>query len=419
MDQKENTKPVTGPVPPNRNLDALTISSRAPITIPAHTTSLGATPNEELAPFETVSRAKKKTLKRKASSVNKYAEPEEWWNANDQLIRIDLDEAVQVYKEDKRLYEEGKIPQEVWDSRIVVHLGTQAKLREALSDLQKQRAELNKALHQNFELSPGPSQKFCSLLIEFLEKKERPNSREQSKFRQTLLTVHDALDAQKLNVYCPVVQRYMGASRVKAAHIYPYALGTTVMAMLFGDESIGELFDARNGLLLADFVEEAFDKSQLVIVPAKEARLQPNGTIDRWIIRIIDDSVRKVAVTDMNCELGDLDGRELRFKTEARPAARYLYFHYLLSILRARKHLSSPPGEQPIPWATPGKYMRERMVRALVAEAGHAVFQDRNIANVIPDGAEPDIGERTLAAHLIETPSPTMGEESDNEDTEL
>jgi hypothetical protein len=34
----------------------------------------------------------------------------------------------------------------------------------------------------------------------------------------------------------------MGASRVKAAHIYPYALGTTVMAMLFGDESIGELF---------------------------------------------------------------------------------------------------------------------------------------------------------------------------------
>jgi hypothetical protein len=61
--------------------------------------------------------------------------------------------------------------------------------------------------------------KFCSFLIEFLEKKERRNSREQSKFRQTLLTVHDALDAQKLNVYCPVVQRYMGASRVKAGLI--------------------------------------------------------------------------------------------------------------------------------------------------------------------------------------------------------
>ena len=37
----------------------------------------------------------------------------------------------------------------------------------------------------------------------------------------------------------------------------------------------------RSGLLLADFVEKRFDKHQLVIVPAKEAGLQRDGTIER------------------------------------------------------------------------------------------------------------------------------------------
>jgi hypothetical protein len=44
---------------------------------------------------------------------------------------------------------------------------------------------------------------------------------------------------------------------------------------------VGELFRVRSGLLLADFVEKRFDKHQLVIVPAKEAGLQRDGTIER------------------------------------------------------------------------------------------------------------------------------------------
>jgi hypothetical protein len=74
---------------------------------------------------------------------------------------------------------------------------------------------------------------------------------------------------------------------------------------------------------------------------------QSQGTLGGPVIRI-NNSVKNVAVTDMDCELGDLDGRELHFETEARPAASYLYFHYLLPTLRARKDgrkglLSSPP----------------------------------------------------------------------------
>ncbi|KAF8241976.1 hypothetical protein K440DRAFT_500640, partial [Wilcoxina mikolae CBS 423.85] len=173
-----------------------------------------------------------------------------------------------------------------------------------------------------------------------------------------------------------------------AAHIYPYVLGTTVMRMIFGDEGVGELFHVRNGLLLADFVEKRFDKHQLVIVPAKDARLHQDGTIDRWVLNVVDDSIKDIRVIEINGTFADLHGKELTFRTSARPAARYLYFQYLIAMLRARKHgtkifkpklpqddnndgQSSSTDTRPVPWGTPGPYMRERMVRALVAEAGH------------------------------------------------
>ncbi|KAF8244531.1 hypothetical protein K440DRAFT_636069 [Wilcoxina mikolae CBS 423.85] len=138
------------------------------------------------------------------------------------------------------------------------------------------------------------------------------------------------------------------------------------------------------------------------------AQLLPNGDIDRWVLKIMDEGIRAVPVTDLNCSFGDLDGRELVFKTDARPAARYLYFHFLLATIHARKHkrkvlANFQPEVPPVPWATPEEYMRERMVKALVAEAGHGVLADRAFEYVIEEAdSEPDIGERALAAHLLE-----------------
>jgi hypothetical protein len=174
-------------------------------------------------------------------------------------------------------------------------------------------------------------------LLAFLEEKEQRSSKEQSKFRLDLLRAHSGWDEDNMNIYCPVVQMYMDQKRVKAAHVYPYSLGTTVMAMLFGDSSIAELFSTHNGLLLADFIEDRFYKHQVVVVPAEEAKLHDNGIIDHWDLRVVDDSVRGAAVTDLQCKLRDLDGRELCFKTNAQAAAWYLYFHYRLATLRAKK----------------------------------------------------------------------------------
>jgi hypothetical protein len=91
-------------------------------TVPVRTSSLAATANQEEESFEPVSRAHKKKLKRSASSLNKFVNPEDWWIVNDELVRIDLDEARQLYLKDKRLYEDGTIEKSKWDKYIIAHL---------------------------------------------------------------------------------------------------------------------------------------------------------------------------------------------------------------------------------------------------------------------------------------------------------
>ncbi|KAF8245052.1 hypothetical protein K440DRAFT_635269 [Wilcoxina mikolae CBS 423.85] len=326
--------------------------------------------------------------------------------------RSSLDETLQSFKETKRKYEAGEIPQVEWDTLQVGHLRTVSNLREAGSELHKEKSRLLNALSTNYDLSPEPSKDFASLLLGFFEKKEDRSSAEQSNFRKALIEAHDAMDDDE-NIYCPVLNDYSYHERVKAAHIYPYALGTTVMTMLFGDDSIGELFSVRNGLLLSDWFEKRFDLHQTVIVPAPGAKLLGNtGGIDRWIIHITDASICNIKVKDLKCTFGDLDGRELAFRNEARPAARYLYLHYLLSILRARKHgrqsqLVAETGTMEIPWNTLGRCMREKMLRALAAEVGHDVLAEHEIfKNGIPKGGDmpiPSSEENILAKRLLES----------------
>ena len=142
------------------------------------------------------------------------------------------------------------------------------------------------------------------------------------------------------------------------------------MRMLFGEDSVGELFHPRNGLILTSAVEKRFDRHQLVIVPADGAKLQKDGTIDRWVLKVMDVSIKDQLISTLNDSerVSDLHERKLIWKTSARPTARYLYFHYLIAALRAKKHGRKPfrptgklaellvPLDRPVPWATPGPF---------------------------------------------------------------
>lgn len=81
--------------------------------------------------------------------------------------------------------------------------------------------------------------------------------------------------------------------------------------------------------------------------------------------------------SDMGREiLGDIDGRHVLFLNNKRPAARFLYYHFVVTLLinkRDRQHgwekyLVELPSKKP--FATPGKYLRNSMLLTLAKSAG-------------------------------------------------
>ncbi|KAJ0426880.1 hypothetical protein BJY00DRAFT_306873 [Aspergillus carlsbadensis] len=74
----------------------------------------------------------------------------------------------------------------------------------------------------------------------------------------------------------------------------------------------------------------------------------------------------------------DLDNRTLVFKGGFRPAARYVFFHYCCQLLRLSWRTPSVKATETLEnelgkpfWGTPGPYIRENMLRALMEEVGH------------------------------------------------
>lgn len=404
--------------------------------IPPRSTSLTGTIELHYQPMndESPSSASKKTLKRTASGINKFQDPEGWWQTNDSLIRIDLDEEAQIFHSAKAIYEGGGMTKVAWEATAIKCLSTMSSLRESLAALAKERNQLNGALSAQFELSPAPSRHFTNLLLEFLEGQQMRSSRKQSEFRRSLLEAHQAWGPNKNSVFCPVLGQFIDPNRVKAAHIYPYLLGTTVMRLIFGDASVGELFHTRNGLLLSDTIESRFDRHQLAIIPAPGARIQPDGSIDRWVIRLLDDSIKEIPVSESIGTMENLHDRELVFRTSARPASRYLYFHFLVALLHTKKHgrkvyqpqveTNESAGGKPlnsllIPWAMLGSYMKENMVRAFIATVGHDVLKERDLEDImIPDdGATPSSAHMALAEHLVSrNPDETKDPEESREE---
>lgn len=97
--------------------------------------------------------------------------------------------------------------------------------------------------------------------------------------------------------------------------------------------------------------------------------------MDDWVLRIINHQIDDHKVHEIGKTFKELDGRPLVFRSNARPAARYLYFHYAVSMLLAKSDQSPKTGvisiaSKDIVWATPGKYIRQNVLAALVREFG-------------------------------------------------
>ena len=210
----------------------------------------------------------------------------------------------------------------------------------------------------------------------------------QSNFVAELMTKLDSQhpDTRSDAVWCPATGRYWDKGLTTAGHIFPSKCGETAMETIFGRPEGGrsELFRAENGILWSTPAEERFEGGHFVIVP--DIVDQPTQQdVDDWEasdpreykIRVLnpDDVSMKRLIFGTDKIWADLDNERMKFKTNFRPRARYLYFAYCAAMLRrsfAGKHLETSRAEpRKNFWGTPGRYMREGMLLGFVEELGN------------------------------------------------
>ncbi|KAI0870434.1 hypothetical protein GGS24DRAFT_492989 [Hypoxylon argillaceum] len=175
--------------------------------------------------------------------------------------------------------------------------------------------------------------------------------------------------------WCHATGAYLWNRHVEATHIVPFFLNAENLGnQMFGSRAV-ELDEPNNALLLQDPIKSWFDRYFLVIIPVDRTEIP----ITRWKILPMGSTISPKWVSRgfTQCWIEDQDpeititSRELTFLNEARPASRFLYFHFIMALVRARD--ADMPGwkeewaryftEQPFP--TPGSYLRNSMLGAI------------------------------------------------------
>lgn len=198
----------------------------------------------------------------------------------------------------------------------------------------------------------------------------------------------------EISRWCNVLGFWLTKDLVKCAHIVPYSWDTKHMAHMFGSDE-PPLQSRRNGLSLQNKIEEAFDNCWIVIVPADSVETTPT----KWKLVLLNTSIKdKDFYTDTHLltsrpswKWRDIDGRQLSFPNDNRPARRFLYMRYALAWLHAEDKAwpgfkkKVPPGEV---WASPNKpdgYLRRSILLDLGKSTGDRLPQDLINAGVFED----------------------------------
>ena len=180
-------------------------------------------------------------------------------------------------------------------------------------------------------------------------------------------------------LWCPVLQSFVAPKDIKAAHIIPRTMRPGLADYIFGEGKGEEIDTAKNCMLLHHVVEAAFDKGHLVFLPIN----RDETPIRRYKLRITNDDVwnQKVDLPGV-ATMGELDGRELKFMSEHRPRARFLYYNFVMTLLRCR-HFKTKGWERVWselkggkPWPIIGRYMRKSMLVVLATLAQDATEEE-------------------------------------------
>ena len=283
------------------------------------------------------------------------------------------------------------------------------------------------------KLGPDSKGAFVATLLALYKDPHQSNKRSstiQTHFRETAIKKYEARKGAPSNkmIWCCFNRQYFPVSNVRAAHIVPRQLGPELMEYIFGSGSGSRLDSADNCLLLESNVEEALDNGSFVLIPVDT----DERPILRWKIKITNHAAMNTPV--MGGKLREFDNQELIFKNENRPASRFLYYHFVVTLLRNKRD-RQPGWEQCLtelrtgkPFATMGRYMRESMLLALAKSAndldpedearllggngGETFVEEQKLTEM----EEAEVARRALEARDIENEDEYDDEDEDEEE---
>ncbi|KAJ8061063.1 hypothetical protein OCU04_010140 [Sclerotinia nivalis] len=322
---------------------------------------------------------KRMRLRSSLSSMNSGTSS--YWATKAEMLRLELEEMEereacrQVNQEYSNLSEEN----------LSSHNKEFIKRRDVLEGLVMNALKRENGLEMGLENvakctdSEQAEKAFVQLLL--LHFVKEPKS-QRSRFRERINNYYGTIrfldgDEDNPEYWCPVTQAWAPDTR-KAAHIFPQRLRQEGMDITFGKSVPNEMYSARNGLMLENQIEKYFDLLQLAIVPCKD-------NVDEFELRVLDKGLLKMKHVESRCTFYDLHGRRLKFLNENRPRKRYLYFHWMICMaVASSKAINQARIKEERKlyekfWGTPGRWVREEMVRGLVKHTGHDLPLDHTI----------------------------------------
>ena len=231
--------------------------------------------------------------------------------------------------------------------------------------------------------------------------------------------------------FCPIINSWMARDVMRAAHMFPYGAGQTTMDELFGreDEERPEMFEIENGLIMCSHAESRIANGFMALVPDVPdnasnviVREWRNSAVKQYKIRVICPDHRNMKMflpiygpSQESKEVAktwvDLDGQRVKFRSDHRPRARYLYWQFCVSLLRAawssehRKYnaVTEQLGKQF--WGSGGSWIRRKYLLGFAEYIGHAVEWERLMEEAQPavneEDNSPDPGGVVVAAKQI------------------
>ena len=367
-------------------------------------------------------------LKRKLSKVSFEREPIAYRKLRMEEIDVQLEEErlhkswLDLEREQRQVTDNDHRKEHRETNKRIVSLGNDLWAEQ--EELRRQEEKEGRVLKLGSDTKGAFIQALLALYKDPRVSKKR-FSITQSHMKETAIRAYEAgKDAPfKGKIWCCITQCFHDQVNVHAAHIVPHALGPELVDYIFGSGSGSRLDTADNCLLIHEYVERAFDNGSFVLLPV-DASETP---ILRWKVQITNLSAIN---TDMGRgTLKDLDGKEVSFKNDNRPASRFLYYHFVVTLLRNKR--DRQPGWEKIltelptgkPFATMGRYMRDSMLLTLAKNAGdlNATEEARILGG---EGGETfveqekltDIEETEVARRVLETHEPEDEDEDEDEE---